>query len=155
LDQQTRNIRWSSWKHGTFRQNKKLAEIFFSRWWLGHTLAALSKKAVLVADATRGAVTRRARRFALDEGLLMNKQEIFAAIKQNILEVLPDVDEGRVVPETSMRDLGANSIDRADILIMTMESLRLKFPLAELGSVKNLQGLVDFLHGKWIAQNAG
>jgi polyketide biosynthesis acyl carrier protein len=83
----------------------------------------------------------------------MNKQEVFVAIKRNILEVLPGLDEGRVVPEASMRDLGANSIDRADILIMTMESLRLKFPLAELGSLKNLQGLVDFLHGKLLAQN--
>jgi polyketide biosynthesis acyl carrier protein len=78
----------------------------------------------------------------------MNKQEIFEIIKRNIAEVLPDVDGARVQPDISLRDLGANSIDRADILIQTMESLRLKFPLHELGSVKNLGGLVDFLHAK-------
>ena len=82
----------------------------------------------------------------------MNKHEVFELVKRNILEVLPDVDEMKVIPDVSMRDLGANSIDRADILILTMEALRLKFPLAELGPVKDLRGLVDFLHGKLAAE---
>ena len=78
----------------------------------------------------------------------MNKEQIFEVIKNNVLEILPDIDPARIVPEISLRDLGANSIDRADILIQSLEALKLKFPLHEMGSARNLQGLVDLFDGK-------
>jgi polyketide biosynthesis acyl carrier protein len=81
----------------------------------------------------------------------MNKQQIFEVIKNNVLEILPDIDPARIVPETSLRDLGANSIDRADILIQSQEALKLKFPLHEMGSARNIQGLVDLFAGKMTA----
>jgi polyketide biosynthesis acyl carrier protein len=78
----------------------------------------------------------------------MNKQHIFEVIKNNVLEILPDIDPSRIVPETSLRDLGANSIDRADILIQSQEALKLKVPLHEMGSARNIQALVDLFAGK-------
>jgi polyketide biosynthesis acyl carrier protein len=80
--------------------------------------------------------------------ILMNKQQIFEVIKKNVLEILPDIDSDRIVPECSLRDLGANSIDRADILIQSLEMLKLKFPLHEMGVARNLQGLVDIFDAK-------
>ncbi|MBU6398867.1 MAG: acyl carrier protein [Verrucomicrobia bacterium] len=85
----------------------------------------------------------------------MDKQEILAVIKRHIEEVIPGIDLGRITLETSLRDLGANSIDRADILIMTMERLRLKFPLTELAGAKNLQGLVDCFARKLAGPDSG
>lgn len=82
----------------------------------------------------------------------MNADEIFNVIKESILSVLPDLDATRIVPQASLRDLGANSVDRADIVIQAMEALHLKFPLHELAAVKNLQGLVDFLGAKRAGQ---
>ncbi|MDB6039347.1 MAG: acyl carrier protein [Verrucomicrobiales bacterium] len=79
---------------------------------------------------------------------LMNKEQIFEVIKKNVLEILPDIDPTRIVVESSLRDLGANSIDRADILIQSQEELKLKFPLHEMGAARNLQGLVDIFSAK-------
>lgn len=78
----------------------------------------------------------------------MTQEELFETIKQNLIQILPDLDPERITPQQSMKDLGANSIDRMDVILQTMEELRLKFPLHELGGVENLQGLVDFLHAK-------
>jgi polyketide biosynthesis acyl carrier protein len=78
----------------------------------------------------------------------MNKQQIFELIKNNVLEVLPDIDPARIVPSASLRELGANSIDRDDILIQSQEMLKLKFPLHEMGAARNIQGLVDLFDAK-------
>lgn len=83
----------------------------------------------------------------------MTKEEIFEVVKRNLLEILPDIDSTRIDPLESMRDLGANSIDRADVVIQSMEALHLKFPLHELGSVANIKGLIDFLHAQYLANN--
>jgi len=45
-----------------------------------------------------------------------------------------------------MKDLGANSVDRVDVVIQTMEELGLKFPLHKVGAVENMQGLIDFFY---------
>ena len=78
----------------------------------------------------------------------MTKDEIFQIIKRNLLEILPDLPPEGIIPAKSMKDLGANSVDRMDVVIQTKEQLGLKFPLHELGGVENLQGLVDFFHAK-------
>lgn len=48
----------------------------------------------------------------------------------------------------SLRDLGANSIDRAEIIMLTLESLSLRIPLVELAGAKNLDELVIAIHAK-------
>jgi polyketide biosynthesis acyl carrier protein len=79
---------------------------------------------------------------------LRTKEEIFGIIKRNLLEIIPDLSSDKVDPSQSMKDLGANSVDRADVVIQTKEELGLKFPLHELGAVENIQGLVDFFHAE-------
>lgn len=84
---------------------------------------------------------------------MTSNDAIFETIKTSILSVLPDLEESRIVPTVSLRDLGANSVDRADIVIQAMETLNVKFPLHELAAVKNIQGLIEFLHAKSVAQH--
>jgi polyketide biosynthesis acyl carrier protein len=78
----------------------------------------------------------------------MTKEEILEIIKRNLLELLPDLEAVAMDPSQSMKDLGANSVDRMDVVIQTKEELGLKFPLNELGGVENIQGLVDFFYAK-------
>ncbi|MEM7393659.1 MAG: acyl carrier protein [Verrucomicrobiota bacterium] len=77
---------------------------------------------------------------------MSSKDDILQEIKTSLLEILPDLDPASIVPDRSMKDLGANSIDRADVIIQTMEAFDLKFPLHELGALKNIGELVDDLH---------
>lgn len=78
----------------------------------------------------------------------MTRADVFAVVTRQLLEVLPDLDPALIHEDRSMRDLGANSIDRADVIVQTMEQLGVKFPIAELAGVPNLRGLVDVLVAK-------
>ncbi|AZS14165.1 acyl carrier protein [Paenibacillus lutimineralis] len=76
----------------------------------------------------------------------MNKDQIFEIMREKMLDILPDLDVQRVSREESMKDLGANSIDRFDIISDTMGELNLKIPLVKFGSLKNIGEVVDFLY---------
>ncbi|MFC4534164.1 acyl carrier protein [Sphaerisporangium dianthi] len=75
----------------------------------------------------------------------MNEDVIFAAVKRNVLEVLPDLEPGQVTMSGTLTDLGANSVDRADVVTMTMEDLGLAIPIAEFQEVHDIASLVDLL----------
>jgi polyketide biosynthesis acyl carrier protein len=74
------------------------------------------------------------------------KQRIFEVIKANTLKVLADVRPEQVTPETALSDLGANSVDRVEVVMYSMEDLGLSVPPGELHAVANLRGLVEVLH---------
>jgi polyketide biosynthesis acyl carrier protein len=78
----------------------------------------------------------------------MTRAEIFDVVRGNILEVLPDLDPALIEESKSMRDLGANSIDRADILIETMRQFKLSLKVSDFSGITNIGGLVDFLFAK-------
>ncbi|AIQ47423.1 hypothetical protein R70723_17150 [Paenibacillus sp. FSL R7-0273] len=76
----------------------------------------------------------------------MSKEQIFEIMKDKMLDILPDLDAQRISREVSMKDLGANSIDRFDIISDTMDELQLKIPLVQFGNLKNIGEVVDYLH---------
>ena len=78
----------------------------------------------------------------------MTKEEVFEVVKKNIVDILPDVVDGDIRISDQLKDLGANSVDRADIVIQSMEDLNLKLSLVELGVAKNIEGLVSLFHQK-------
>lgn len=78
----------------------------------------------------------------------MTKLEIFEIIKRNLVEILPELAAIDIDATKSMKELGANSIDRVDVVLQSMEALSVTFPLNELGGIENIQGLVDYLEAK-------
>jgi polyketide biosynthesis acyl carrier protein len=78
----------------------------------------------------------------------MNKEEIFKLIAKHTCEVIPELEGREFKYDDRLVDLGANSIDRAEIVAMTMESLSLQLPRVELFGAKNMGELADILHGK-------
>ncbi|MBV7337988.1 acyl carrier protein [Chloroflexi bacterium TSY] len=78
----------------------------------------------------------------------MTQDEVFTVVKKNIREVLYDLNTDEIPMEASLKDLGANSLDRADITVMCMEELELKIPMVEFGGLTNIQGLVELLTQK-------
>lgn len=63
-----------------------------------------------------------------------------------VREILPDAPPELVVPERSMSELGATSIDRVEVATLAMESLGLRIPNRELASVSSIGDLIDVLH---------
>jgi polyketide biosynthesis acyl carrier protein len=78
----------------------------------------------------------------------LTKDEIFAVIRGNLLDILTKLTPADVHPHVSMANLGANSIDRAEVVVKSMADLSLKIPLIEFGNVSNIGELVDVFYEK-------
>ncbi len=75
----------------------------------------------------------------------MKREEILKLIERNVQEILfVDLE---VEPHQSLKDLGANSIDRADIIMQTLEELALKVPLVEFAGAGNIEGIISIIDG--------
>lgn len=70
---------------------------------------------------------------------------VLARIRENLLAVVPEVDPAAIVPDQDLATLGANSIDRADIVAMTMEDLGVAVPVTEFAEVRNVGTLAALL----------
>lgn len=83
----------------------------------------------------------------------MDKPAVFAVVRNVTQSILVGVDASQITPEKSLTELGANSIDRVEVVTGAMEQLGVKVPRVELFGATNLQGLVDILHAH--VQRAG
>ncbi len=77
-----------------------------------------------------------------NEELTVTDEEIFAVLRAQIVDVLPVAADVEITPDHSMRDLGANSIDRMDVVIAAQEELGVKVPNSELTGAGDLRSLV-------------
>ena len=71
--------------------------------------------------------------------------EVFSVVKKHLKEIIGEVEEERITPEASMRDLGASSLDIVDVVSCSVRELRLRIPRGELGDIDKIQPLVDLL----------
>jgi 7-keto-8-aminopelargonate synthetase-like enzyme/acyl carrier protein len=69
------------------------------------------------------------------------EERVFQVIRSKILEVLPGVDPQAVTLEVSLKELGANSVDRVEVATNAMEELGLRLPRIELAKATNLREL--------------
>lgn len=76
----------------------------------------------------------------------MSKEEIFEIIKENILDIIPELDLSEVTMKDSLKKIGANSVDRADIIMFTMESLNIRIPMVKFGNAANIGDIVDIMY---------
>ena len=76
------------------------------------------------------------------------REEVFSVVKENVVGILDELDEALIVETAALKDLGANSLDRAEIVTGSMEDLGLSFPMRELAGVSNIGELVSFLYSK-------
>ena len=86
--------------------------------------------------------------------MTMNKQRIIEIVGAHAAEVLPELAGHRFVDADRLQDLGANSVDRVEILTMALDSLSLKIPRVELFGPRNIGELADLLLQKLQAASA-
>jgi len=82
------------------------------------------------------------------KGEKMNKKDILELIIRHIYEVIPELEGQLIKSSDRLVELGANSVDRAEIVAMAMDSLSLQIPRVELFGAKNIGELVDVLYEK-------
>jgi len=73
----------------------------------------------------------------------MTKADILDLIAQHTREILPGLGEHQFAASDRLVDLGANSVDRAEIAMAVQESLGLTVSRVELFGPKNIGELAD------------
>ena len=73
----------------------------------------------------------------------MTKTEMLDLIARQTREILPGLDARQFVASDRLADLGANSVDRAEIAMLVQESLGLSVSRVELFGPKNIGELAE------------
>jgi acyl carrier protein len=73
----------------------------------------------------------------------MTRDQIFAVVRANIMNIVEGVPPDAVSEDVSMRDLGADSLQIVEVVSRSMKELRLKVPRTELSRASNLRDLLD------------
>jgi polyketide biosynthesis acyl carrier protein len=78
----------------------------------------------------------------------MSEAEIIATIVRHAQRIVPQLEGYPFKATDSLRELGANSVDRADIIMMTLETLALNIPLSIMAKAENIGELASIIHEK-------
>ncbi len=73
----------------------------------------------------------------------MTRTQILELIAQHTRDILPGLDAHPFAASDRLVDLGANSVDRAEITMLVQESLGLSVPRVELFGPTNIGELAD------------
>jgi polyketide biosynthesis acyl carrier protein len=73
----------------------------------------------------------------------MNEYKVFEAVRRNVAIVVPELDPESISIEDALADLGCTSVDRADVVALTMEELGISVPVREFEGVRNIRALVN------------
>ncbi|MEM7157016.1 MAG: phosphopantetheine-binding protein [Myxococcota bacterium] len=68
---------------------------------------------------------------------------ILSVLRQSLRTVLPDLSEEQLVLDRDLAELGFNSLDRADVITMTMEALGVEVPVVQFLGVKTIRELTQ------------
>jgi polyketide biosynthesis acyl carrier protein len=74
----------------------------------------------------------------------MTTEDVLEVVRASTAKVL-EVDTSAMTLDGTLSDLGANSLDRADIVTQSMLELRVKVPAREFAQIKDIRSLVSVL----------
>jgi polyketide biosynthesis acyl carrier protein len=78
----------------------------------------------------------------------MTDQEVLSVISSCSRSVLPELIAHEFAATDRLADLGANSVDRAEIIVLVLEALSLDIPRTELFGPGNIGELAALLQKK-------
>jgi polyketide biosynthesis acyl carrier protein len=73
------------------------------------------------------------------------KNEILKLIKENLVEIMPELEGVEISNDETLVDLGANSIDRGELITLTLERLELDISRIEFVSAQTIGELADLI----------
>jgi polyketide biosynthesis acyl carrier protein len=83
---------------------------------------------------------------------VLSRDRILSVIKDHIAAIAMDIDPQALQAESSMRDLGLNSIDRVDVIVNTLETLGQNIPLVQFASARCLGDIARIISGQYVSR---
>ncbi|MFN7648269.1 MAG: phosphopantetheine-binding protein [Acidobacteriota bacterium] len=71
-----------------------------------------------------------------------------AIITENIRAVVPDLSETPITASDTMSQLGLDSVERQEVVMLTLEAIGLEIPLVQLRGPRTIGDLAELLHAK-------
>ncbi|WP_439542273.1 acyl carrier protein [Hyphomicrobium sp.] len=81
----------------------------------------------------------------------MGPEAVFATLLVQIRDVVPELGGHAFARTESMADLGVNSIERSEVLLLTLDALGLKMSPVAFHGARNIGELSDLIHAKLAA----
>jgi polyketide biosynthesis acyl carrier protein len=72
-------------------------------------------------------------------------EEMAALVRSVVAEILPALPPERITEDRHPRDLGADSVDRVEIILTLLDRLGLREPMARFGELPDLGALAALL----------
>jgi polyketide biosynthesis acyl carrier protein len=76
----------------------------------------------------------------------VSREAIERTVREVIAVILPSVAPDAIEGNKHLRDLGADSVDRVEIILMLLDRLHLDEPMTSFSAVPDVDGLVTLLH---------
>ena len=73
----------------------------------------------------------------------MTRAQMFEAVKVNIERIVEEAAGREITEDTSMVDLGADSLQIVEVVSRSIKELRIKVPRTELASARTVKDLLD------------
>jgi polyketide biosynthesis acyl carrier protein len=73
------------------------------------------------------------------------RDAVAALVRDVIATILPGVPVSAMAEDQHLRELGADSVDRVEIILSILDRLGLDEPMSSFSSLPNLGALFDFL----------
>lgn len=73
------------------------------------------------------------------------RDRMTAVVREVVGRILPDVPPEKVTGEKHLKDLGADSVDRVEIILGIMDRLGLDEPMSGFSDLPDIDALVDFM----------
>ncbi|SHG23668.1 polyketide biosynthesis acyl carrier protein [Jatrophihabitans endophyticus] len=71
--------------------------------------------------------------------------DVREVVTATVREILPDVGVDEIRPDRHLRDLGADSVDRVEIIGAVLDRLSLDEPLSSFSDLPDIEAMVDLL----------
>lgn len=75
----------------------------------------------------------------------LSETEVFGVIRDHLVDIVGEIEPDSVRLDSSMKQLGASSLDIVDVVSCTTRELKLRVPRAELASIDEIRPLVELL----------
>lgn len=76
------------------------------------------------------------------------KNKIVEQIRENLIEIIPELEGKTISNDERLSDIGANSIDRAELIALILEQLEKEIPRIELAGAQTINELAELIAEK-------
>jgi len=76
----------------------------------------------------------------------VSREAVERVVRDVIAVVLPSVPAAAIEGNKHLRDLGADSVDRVEIILILLERLHLDEPMSSFSALPNVDALAGFLY---------